>query len=148
MNPPRFPRLAPLALALVPVLVSVLVTRCSAPDGSGAEGGSGARYHGSLPSPLAQNELRKLRGEVVVDLAGVLGGGDWEIGPYSVCENPVSAGGFGPVVQLEQDSETRYVPILKDADVGDLYFKVHTKHLGGGFDDEEPSAAYRAVWNR
>ncbi|MFH0944978.1 MAG: hypothetical protein V2A76_07250 [Planctomycetota bacterium] len=79
-------------------------------------------YSGPVPSARGQAVLQELEGQVLTDGTGAFGGGDWTIGPFGVIPNPVS--GKGPVVLLEQDGETRYLPVETQGDVADLYRRV------------------------
>lgn len=79
-------------------------------------------YTGSVPSARGQAVLHELQGQILTDEAGVFGGGDWTIGPFGVIPNPVS--GKGPVVLLQQDGETQYLPVETQGDAADLYRRV------------------------
>ena len=106
----------------------------------------GTGHQGEVISAEAQKILLALKGKTFTDKSGVLGGGKWKIGRFAVIPNPVSAGGKGPVLQLKQGNETRYLPMEQNGDVADFYKRVMgepPKGIQGSMSD-----AYKAIWKR
>ncbi|QDU83561.1 hypothetical protein Pla163_06600 [Planctomycetes bacterium Pla163] len=120
------------------LVLSLLVAACSWIAPAPAPPG----YSGPIASPAARDLLADLVGATFEDTSGALGGGTITVGPFGVVPNPLT--GKGPVVQVEGAAGTRYLPMLTDGDVADLWARVDGSPPAGF--DLATSDAYRAVW--
>jgi hypothetical protein len=94
---------------------------------SGSIGGLGSvssvasQASGALGGNVA-SALGGLKGSVLNDATGALGGGNWTIGDFGVVADV--AGGKDPVLAVAQNQVTKYIPIGTEGDAADLVTRV------------------------